>query len=198
MMGKGSTCLRRGKGKGRVRVSRWGEQLEMQSMHTPQAAVETQDLVQAITQSPQLGAKRKQSYRYQTHFSNEQKDEIDVDNPSKVNMMLSPVIYPNSSSKCVLYCTAKVLAVCTAVQHLYHTFVSATWRKSTAHVRSAPYISPALVCTTQGQTQWAYNHHSLLGYTLVSSQATLHTYHYISMSKLVQNICMAAYTPCIQ
>ena len=27
---------------------------------------------------------------------------------------------------------------------------------------ASPYISPALVCTTQGHTQGAYSHHSLL------------------------------------
>ena len=71
----------------------------------------------------------------------------------------------NSSSKCGLECTAKVLAVCTAIWHLYSAHAHATWCGSTAHAKSAPYISPALVCTTQGQKQGAYNHHSLLGYT---------------------------------
>ena len=37
----------------------------------------------------------------------------------------------------VVYC--KVLAVCTAVRHLYRARARATWRGSTAHARSTPY-----------------------------------------------------------
>ena len=94
----------------------------------------------------------------------------------------------------VVYC--KVLAVCTAVRHLYRARARATWRGSTAHARSTPYISPALVCTTQGQTQGAYSHHSLLGYTLASSQITTHTYVYTTTVKASNDSCIVAYTPC--
>ena len=64
----------------------------------------------------------------------------------------------------VVYC--KVLAVFTAVWHLYHARAHTTWCWPTAYVRSALYISTALVCTIQRQRQGPYIHHSLLGYSL--------------------------------
>ena len=92
-------------------------------------------------------------------------------------VMLISELNPNSNSECV--CT--VPPRCLLYVQPYGTYtvhVHVPRGGSTAHARQIPYISPALVCTTQGQTHGANKHHSPLGYTLIANQTILHTCHY--------------------
>ena len=97
-----------------------------------------------------------------------------------------------------LLCTSKVLAVCTAIRHLYHACACDTWRvnsPSKANTLHLPYPGMHYSGADTGGQQTPLTT-GLQPYSKPSNSTYMSLYNYSQSRK--RDHCIGAYTPCIQ